>query len=239
MKTFDFFKKIIYIFNSMITSKSLAQKIDHTVLSPQTTASEVYKLCQEAKELQFYCVCVNPYYLSLAKSLLTHSKIKTCTVIGFPLGIHTTKVKVYEASQALRQDVDELDMPMNLGEFKQKNYKKVKEDIEAVVRVAEDKVLKVIVGTSFLNREELKTACLICQEAGAQFVKTSTGFFKPGACVEDIKTMKEAIGNDIKIKASGGIRSWKQTQQLLEAGACRIGSSSSVQIIEELRHEAP
>ena len=220
-----------------MNEKQLASMIDHTVLSPSTKASDIHQLCQEARDFHFFSVCVNPYYLPLAKSLLIKSQVKSCTVIGFPLGVHTTKVKVYEASEALSCDVDELDMPMNLGELKGKNYRKVREDIEAVVKLAGKKVVKVILGTSFLNKEELKTACLISKEAGAQFVKTSTGFFKPGARVCDVKVMKETLEESVKIKASGGIRTWKDTKDLLKAGACRIGSSSSVKIIEEFRYE--
>ncbi len=212
----------------------LAQKIDHTVLSATTTSSDIEKLCAEAREFQFYSVCVNPYYTLLAKQKLEGSLVKVCTVIGFPLSLHTTEVKIFEAKQALSQGAEEIDMPMNLGEFKSKNYSKVKQDIEAVVKAFQGKCVKVIIGTSFLNEDEIRKSCFLCEEAGAHFVKTSTGFFKPGARVEDIKIMKETLGDRVKIKASGGIRDLKLTKALLQEGACRIGTSSSVSIVGEL-----
>ena len=219
-----------------MTLESLCQRIDHTVLSPETTPSQVVKLCQEAKDYGFFSVCINSYYVKLAEETLKGSLVKVCTVIGFPLGLHTTKVKCLEAEEAIEYGVDELDMPMNMGEFKERNYKKVEEDIKAIVNLNGDKVVKVIIGTNALNEQEIQEACRLCMNSGAHFVKTSTGFFRPGAQLKDIKVIKEALDDKTKIKASGGIRTLEQAQSFLEAGAHRIGTSSGVHIVKEFQH---
>ncbi len=216
-----------------MNKEKLASIIDYTVLKPDTKRDDIKKLCQEAKAYNMFSVCLNPYYISYAKELIDNSSVKLCSVIGFPLGIHTTEIKSKEAEQMVDQGVDEIDMPLNLGEFKDKNYKKVLEDISSVVKVCNKKCVKVIIGTSFLDKDEIKDACKIVMDSGASFVKTSTGFFKPGATVEDIEIMKKTVGNLLKIKASGGIRTYGSCKELIDAGADRIGTSSAIEILSQ------
>jgi deoxyribose-phosphate aldolase len=213
---------------------NIASMIDHTLLKPESTEEMVRVLCKEAREYGFAAVCVNPYYVKMAKELLEGSKVKVATVIGFPLGANTKEVKAFETRNAIENGADEVDMVINIGAMKSKEYHMVKEDIQAVVEAAKDKaVVKVIIETCLLTDEEKIKACELSKEAGADFVKTSTGFSTGGAKVEDVKLMKETIGDSLKIKASGGIRDYEKAKAMIDAGASRIGASASVKIVEE------
>jgi len=209
--------------------------IDHTLLKPDATEDDVKRICEEALTYDFASVCVNPCWVKLASQLLTGSNVKTCTVIGFPLGANTTEVKTFEAKNAINNGAEELDMVINIGALKSKKYDKVKQDIERIVEVAAPSVtVKVILETSLLTDEEKKKAAIIAMEAGADFVKTSTGFGPGGATVYDIKLLKGVVGNRIGIKAAGGIRTYEKALQMISAGAIRIGTSSGVQIIKRI-----
>lgn len=213
--------------------KKIAKTIDHTLLGADSSRQEVKNLCNEAKEYGFYSVCVNPAYVAYAKDQLTGSNVKVATVIGFPLGNTTLEAKAYEAEDAIKNGAHELDMVINIGALKDKLYDLVRDDIRAVVDVAQGKALvKVIIETCLLKDEEKIMACKLAQEAGADFVKTSTGFSKAGASLEDIKLMKEVVGDRMGIKASGGIRDQKTALEMIEAGATRIGASASITIVE-------
>ncbi|SCG83189.1 deoxyribose-phosphate aldolase [Proteiniborus sp. DW1] len=215
--------------------KKIASMIDHTILKPETTKEMVRKVCDEAKEYKFASVCVNPYYVSFVKEQLQGTQVKVTSVIGFPLGSTTKEVKAFEAKDAIENGADELDMVINIGALKNKEYDIVKQDIEAVVNVAKGKALvKVIIETSLLTDEEKEIACRLSVEAGADYVKTSTGFSTGGATVEDIKLMRRVVGPDIGVKASGGIRDSKKVNEMIGAGASRIGASSSVEIVKGL-----
>ncbi len=212
---------------------NIANMIDHTLLKPEATEDMIEKLCSEAKECGFAAVCVNPYYVKKAKELLEGSNVKVATVIGFPLGANVKEVKAFEARKAIEDGAEELDMVINIGALKDGNYEIVKEDIKAVVEAAEDKaIVKVIIETCILSHEEKVKACELAKEAGAQFVKTSTGFNKSGATVEDVKLMKETVGESVEVKASGGVRDYETAIAMIEAGATRIGASSSVSIVQ-------
>lgn len=209
--------------------------IDHTLLKPEATKEMIEKLCSEAKEYNFFSVCVNPYYVKTAKEELEGSNVKIATVIGFPLGSTPKEVKAFEASEAIKNGADELDMVINIGALKDGDYTTVEEDIKAVVNEATDKALvKVIIETCLLDDEEKKKACEIARAAGADFVKTSTGFSTGGATVEDVKLMREVVGEDLGVKASGGIRDYETAKKMVEAGASRIGASSSIEIAKAI-----
>lgn len=215
--------------------KKVLGMIDHTILKAQATEEMVKELCEEAMEYEFAAVCVNPFHVKLCKDLLKNSNVKLATVIGFPLGANTSLVKAFETKDAIANGANEIDMVINIGALKAKAYDLVKEDISGVVEAAKDKALvKVIIETSLLNREEKIKACQLAMEAGADFVKTSTGFSTGGASVEDVKLMKEVVGDKLGIKASGGIRDLKTAEQMILAGANRLGASSGVQIAKEL-----
>lgn len=210
--------------------------IDHTLLKPEATKEMVKKLCSEAKEYNFFSVCVNPYYVKTAKEELEGSNVKVATVIGFPLGSTPKEVKAFEASEAIKNGADELDMVINIGALKDGDYTTVEEDIKDVVNEAADKALvKVIIETCLLDDDEKKKACEIAKAAGANFVKTSTGFSTGGATVEDVKLMRKVVGEDLGVKASGGIRDYETANKMVEAGASRIGASSSVEIAKEMK----
>jgi deoxyribose-phosphate aldolase len=202
-------------------------------LKPDATPDEIQKLCDEAAKFKFASVCVNPGYVSLCKNLLKGSGVKVCTVIGFPLGSTTTEVKRFEAEQAIQNGAEEIDMVMNVGQHKQGNYDYVFNDINQVVLTAKkhNAICKVILETALLTDEEKIKACVICKKAGANFVKTSTGFSKGGATVGDIALMKYIVGSSIGVKASGGIRSKEDAQAMIASGADRIGASASVMIV--------
>lgn len=212
---------------------NISSMIDHTLLKPDATKENIKKLCNEAKEYNFFSVCVNPQYVRLAKECLNGSNVKVATVIGFPLGSSTKEVKAFEAQDAINNGADELDMVINIGALKDKDYDTVRDDIKAVVATAKGKALvKVIIETCLLKKEEKIMACKLALEAGADFVKTSTGFSTGGAKVEDIKLMKEVVKDKMGIKASGGIRDTKTALAMIEAGATRIGASSSIAIVK-------
>ena len=213
---------------------SIAKLIDHTVLKPQTTEADVRKLCAEAAQYGFASVCVNPCWVSLCAELLQGTSVAVCTVIGFPLGANTAAVKAFEAAEAIRQGATEVDMVLNVGAMKDGDYDLVRADIAAVVEAAKGKALvKVILETCLLTEEEKRIACRLAKEAGADYVKTSTGFSTCGATVEDIALMRAEVGPDMGVKASGGIRDYAAAQAMVQAGASRIGASAGVQIVEQ------
>ena len=212
---------------------SLARMIDHTMLKPDATTAEITQLCAEAKQYHFASVCVNPGFVPLCSSLLKGTDVKVCTVIGFPLGATTTEVKRLEAEQAIANGATEIDMVINVGQLKSGNYDYVFNDVNRVVLAAKvhRNVCKVILETALLTDEEKVKACLICKKAGADFVKTSTGFSKGGATVGDIALMRKIVGSAIGVKASGGIRSKEDAEAMIASGADRIGASASVKIV--------
>jgi deoxyribose-phosphate aldolase len=215
----------------------IAGWIDHTLLKPEATAAQVEALCREAVEYQFASVCVNPAFVPLVATLLegSSSSVKTCSVIGFPLGATLPGAKAAETSAAIEAGANEVDMVMNIGALKGKAYGQVLLDIQAVVKAAHNQgaIVKVIIETALLKREEKIMACLLSKEAGADFVKTSTGFSTGGATTEDIDLMRRVVGNQMGVKASGGIRTYADAIAMIKAGANRIGASSGVQIVQE------
>jgi len=214
-----------------IQKQEIASIIDHTLLKPETIPGMIEKLCQEADEYNFCSVCVSPVFVALASKLLKESSVKVCTVIGFPAGVNEADVKAYETSKALQQGADEIDMVMNVGAAKAGNWEHVKSDIEAVVKSTQEHIVKVILETCLLSDDEKVMACEVCVEAGADFVKTSTGFNRAGATVEDIQLMRATVGSDFGVKASGGGRDYETACKMIEAGATRLGTSSGVKII--------
>lgn len=211
---------------------NLAKVIDHTLLKPTATREQIETLCREAAEHGFCSVCVNPYWVPLAAKMLKGTGVKTCTVIGFPLGANTTEVKVFEAKTALENGADELDMVINIGALKSKDYDTVLQDIRALRALGDKFVLKVIIETSELTDEEKVKACELAAEAKADFVKTSTGFTKGGATVHDVALMKKSIPAGMQVKASGGVRTREDAEAMLAAGATRLGASSGIKIVE-------
>jgi len=217
----------------MMNKHQIARYIDHTLLKPEASLSDIGKLCLEAVEYGFASVCVNPCNVEAAYAGVAGSQVRVCTVIGFPLGAGTTAAKVFEAEDAVRRGAQEVDMVMNIGRFKEEKFECVKEDISAVAASVKGKaVLKVIVETGFLSDCEVKRACEIVRDAGADFIKTSTGFSKGGATVEHVKIMKGVMGEQIGIKASGGVRNYEQALAMIAAGATRIGTSAGIEIVE-------
>jgi deoxyribose-phosphate aldolase len=213
----------------------IAKYIDHTILKPEATIEEVKKLCREAKEYNFASVCVNACYTKLVSTELRGSDVKTCVVVGFPLGAMTKEAKVFETTQAIENGATEIDMVINVGALKDKNYALLKEDIETVVNAARGKaIVKVIIETCLLTDEEKVKACEISKEAKADFVKTSTGFSNGGATKEDIALMRKTVGPDLGVKASGGVREYKTAMDMINAGASRIGASASIAIVSEI-----
>jgi len=218
-----------------ISKRQLAKMIDHTLIKPDATESEVAQLCEEAKKYGFGCVSVNPVYVSLAKSLLKGADVKVSSTVGFPFGSTLLEVKAFEAEEAIGRGARELDMVINVGALKSSNRELVKRDIEAVVKVARTHSnikVKVIIETGRLTDEEKVAACKIAEEAGADFVKTSTGLVG-GATVEDVRLMRRTVGAAMGIKAAGGIRTLSDALAMIDAGANRIGTSTGVAIIEE------
>ncbi|WP_299130347.1 deoxyribose-phosphate aldolase [uncultured Winogradskyella sp.] len=211
---------------------------DHTLLSPLATEADILKLCDEALKYQFYAVCVNSSYVPFAKQALGQSKIKICTVVGFPLGAMSTEAKIYEAKKAIEQGASEIDMVMNVGRLKSKNYVAVLKDIANVKSAIGIVPLKVILEISELSKNEIVKACEICVDARADFVKTSTGFSKSGATLTAVKIMKKSMKGQLKIKASGGISDLQTALKYVDVGVHRIGTSSSVDIINEDYSEA-
>jgi deoxyribose-phosphate aldolase len=211
---------------------SLNKLIDHTVLKADTNQDGVQKIIDEAIQYDFKSVCINPAWVAYAAEQLKDSDVLVCTVIGFPLGANTSEVKAYEAKDAINNGADEVDMVINIGALKSGQYKKVGHDIKAVVDAAAGKAtVKVIIETSLLTDEEKVKACELAKQAGADFVKTSTGFSTGGATVADVKLMRQTVGPDMGVKASGGIYSAQDAQDMIEAGATRIGTSAGVAIV--------
>jgi deoxyribose-phosphate aldolase len=217
----------------LVRKDELAKMIDHTILKPEATKEQVKSVCEEALKYNFASVCINPCQVAFAASMLKESKVKVCTVVGFPLGANTSSVKAFEASEAIENGAQEVDMVINIGKLKDKDYDYVREDIKAVVEAAKGKALtKVIIESCLLTDEEKIMACNLAKEAGADFVKTSTGFSKGGATYEDIRLMRETVGSEMGVKASGGVRNNKDAISMIEAGATRIGASASIAICE-------
>lgn len=218
---------------------NIASYIDHTLLKPESTESQVIQLCKEAAEFKFASVCVNPTWVETAAAELAGTEVKVCTVIGFPLGASTPETKAFETTDAISKGAGEIDMVLNVGALKSGNTDHVKKDIEAVVNAAKGKaIVKVILETCLLTDEEKATASRLSKEAGADFVKTSTGFSTGGATVEDVKLMRQTVGPDLGVKASGGVRSLEDVQAMIEAGATRIGASSGVKIMQGLTSDS-
>lgn len=212
---------------------NIAGMIDHTILKPEATEAEVMTLCKEAVKYNFASVCVNPTMVTKAATILEGTPVKVCTVIGFPLGANTTEVKAFETQDAIAKGATEVDMVINVGKLKERELEYVRNDIKAVVDAAKNKALtKVIIETCLLDDEEKVIACQLAKEAGADFVKTSTGFSKGGATAADIKLMRETVGPDMGVKASGGVRSREDAITMIENGATRIGASASIAICE-------
>lgn len=209
----------------------LNKYIDHTLLKADATAKDIEKLCLEAKEYDFASVCINPSRVRQAAELLKESDVKVCTVIGFPLGATSTESKVFETKQAILDGASEIDMVINIGYIKDKNFDAVRDDIKAVNDVKGDAILKVIIETCLLNDEEKVMACNLAVDAGADFVKTSTGFSTGGAKVNDVVLMKKTVGDKAKVKASGGIKTHGEAISMIAAGADRIGASSGIMIV--------
>ena len=205
--------------------------IDHTLLKQDATPEQIIKLCEEAKEFDFMSVCVNPAYVPLAAKCLEGSDVKVCTVIGFPLGMNLTKTKVEEAELCIKQGADEIDMVINVGMLKAGHDDYVKEEIKLLKEVAGSRVLKVIIETCLLTDEEKVRACQLSKEAGADFVKTSTGFSTGGATAHDVTLMRKTVGPDMGVKASGGVRTHEDLIAMVEAGANRIDTSNGTKII--------
>ncbi|MCB0731369.1 MAG: deoxyribose-phosphate aldolase [Ignavibacteriae bacterium] len=212
---------------------SLARMIDHTMLKPEATPQEITTLCEEAKKYNFASVCVNPSYVPLCSKLLVGTDVKVCTVIGFPLGATSTAAKRAEAEDVLNEGAQEIDMVINIGKLKAGDYQYVFNDINQVVLAAKRKnaVAKVIIETALLSDEEKVKACLISKEAKADFVKTSTGFSKGGATAGDIALMRYVVGSSVGVKASGGVRTLEDAEEMIKSGADRIGASASVKIV--------
>ena len=217
--------------NTKWNAAEIAGTIDHTVLKANATREDVAIACREALEYRFASVCVNPVFVQTVADELSGSQVKTCTVIGFPLGANLSAIKEQETILAVEQGADEVDMVINIGAMKAGDYRTVELDIISVVRAAGESVVKVIIETCYLSEDEKRRACELALSAGAHFVKTSTGFGSGGATVDDVRLMRETIGDRLRIKAAGGIRTYEDALAMLEAGADRIGSSSGVVIV--------
>ena len=210
----------------------LNRMIDHTILKPEATEAAVQKIIDEAKEYNFFSVCINPCWVAFASEQLADTDVAVCTVIGFPLGANTPEVKAYEAADAIKNGANEVDMVINIGALKSQQYDYVRQDIQGVVDAAKGKALvKVIIETALLTDEEKVKACELAKEAGADFVKTSTGFSTGGAKVADIRLMRETVGPDMGVQASGGVHNAEEALAMIEAGATRIGASTGVAIV--------
>ncbi|OOF61137.1 deoxyribose-phosphate aldolase [Rodentibacter pneumotropicus] len=213
-----------------MNSKTLAKYIDHTALTAEKNEQDILTLCDEAIKYGFYSVCINSGYIPLAKEKLAGSDVKICTVVGFPLGANLTSMKAFETQEAIKAGANEIDMVINVGWIKSNKWQAVKDDIQAVLNACNGVPLKVILETCLLTKDEIIKACEICKEIGVAFVKTSTGFSKGGALVEDVALMKKIVGN-IGVKASGGVRDTETALAMIKAGATRIGASASISII--------
>lgn len=207
--------------------------IDHTLLKADATLDKITKLCEEAKEYDFASVCVNGYWVSACAKLLAGTNVKVCTVIGFPLGAMSSKAKAFETRDAIENGASEVDMVLNIGEMKAGHYDVVRDDVKSVVDAAAGNCVKVILENCLLTKEEIVKACELCVEAGATFVKTSTGFSTSGATPEDVKLMKKTVDGKCKVKAAGGVRCYEDMEKMVEAGADRIGTSAGVMLMQK------
>jgi len=221
-----------------MSRRQLAHIIDSTLIKPTATKNEIIKLCTEAKKHEFCCAVVNPYYVPLAHHILKTSTTKVCSTVGFPLGATLTETKAKETQKLVKLGAQELDMVINISALKSKEHKTVQQDIQAVVTTAKHQnpntTIKAIIETNLLTNTEKTKACQLAKQAKADYVKTSTGLFGEGATVKDIKLMRKAVGNEMGIKAAGGIRTLKDTLAMIQAGANRIGTSTAQKIIEEM-----
>lgn len=207
--------------------------IDHTVLKADTPLETVKRICDEAMEYGFASVCINPCHVAYCADYLKDSDVNVCTVIGFPLGANTSAVKAFETKDAIANGADEIDMVMNIGALKDKNYDLVRNDVKAVVEAANGTLVKVILETCLLTEDEIKKACELCVEAKADYVKTSTGFSIRGATIEDVQIMKAAVQGKAKVKAAGGVRTHEDMVKIVEAGADRIGTSAGCSLVDK------
>lgn len=215
----------------------LNRMIDHTLLKPEATREQIKKLCEEALEYHFKSVCVNPFWVNYASEILKGSDVEVCTVIGFPLGANTTTLKAFETKEAVENGADEIDMVINIGLLKAEEYDLFEKDIKAVVDAAKGKLVKVILETCLLSDEEIIKASELSMNAGADYVKTSTGFNSEGATVHAVKLMRQTVGDKLGVKASGGIRDLKKSMDMIENGASRLGVSAGIAIIREYKNE--
>ncbi|MCK9223636.1 MAG: deoxyribose-phosphate aldolase [Candidatus Muirbacterium halophilum] len=213
-------------------NNEIASYIDHTLLKPEASEEEIIKICKEAMEYNFWSVCVNPTWVKTAYSILKDSKVKVCTVVGFPLGATPGEVKAFEADRAIKDGASEVDMVINIGYIKSKKFDEVKEDIKKVKQACGNTLLKVILETCLLTSNEKIKACEICKSAGADYVKTSTGFSVSGATAEDIALMRRIVGEDMGVKASGGVRDSEGALKMIKSGASRVGASASIAIVK-------
>lgn len=218
-----------------IDKKTMASMIDHTILKPGATREMVLQYCKQAMEYGFASVCINPCFVKLVAEEMKGSDVKTCTVIGFPLGANTTEIKAFEARKAVAEGAQEVDMVINVGALKEGNLEYVEQDITQVVKASQGALVKVIIETCFLTDEEKISVCRLAKKAGAHFVKTSTGFGSSGATVADVALMRKTVGEAMGVKASGGVRSLEEALAMVEAGANRIGTSSGLTIINEMK----
>ncbi|MGY0755937.1 deoxyribose-phosphate aldolase [Staphylococcus haemolyticus] len=215
-----------------------AKFIDHTLLKPESTRQQIDQIIDEAKEYNFKSICVNPTHVKYAAERLNDSDVLVCTVIGFPLGANTTATKIFETEDAIKNGASEIDMVINIGALKDGRFEDVQKDIEGVVGAANGKTVKVIIETVLLSDEEKVKASELAKAAGADYVKTSTGFAGGGATPEDVKLMKDTVGDELEVKASGGVRSLEDFNKMIDAGATRIGASAGVQIIQGLESDS-
>lgn len=210
---------------------NLAKYIDHTLLKPDARVADIEELVAQARQYGFATVCVHPSYLSLVVSLLENSSVKACTVIGFPLGTNTTKAKIFECKEVIANGADEVDLVLPIYAMKNQDFKGVYQELRQIVEVADGRGVKIILETGLLTKAEIVQACLLARLAQVSFVKTSTGFGAGGATVEDVRLMRQAVGDDCQVKASGGVRTKTEALKMIQAGATRIGTSSGVQIV--------
>jgi deoxyribose-phosphate aldolase len=225
---------------SVNVARDIAHYIDHTLLKPDASQDQIAQLCYEARKYGFAAVCVNPTHVKLCAQLLKDSPVKVCTVVGFPLGATPPEVKAYEAQQAIMDGAQEVDMVINVGALKSRDYELVERDIATVARVAHNHgaICKVIIEAALLTDEEKVKACALAKAAGADYVKTSTGFGPGGATVEDVLLMRRTVGPEVGIKAAGGIRSFEDAKSMISAGATRIGASAGIKIVQEAKAAA-
>ena len=219
-----------------ITYKQLAKTIDHSLLNPAMTVDEVIAGCELAKKYNVASVCVKPCHVTLAADLLKGTTVEVGTVVGFPHGGSTTAAKVFEAEDAIRNGATELDMVLNIGELKSGNMDFVRQDIAAVVQAASGKaIVKVILENAYLTRDEIRQACVLCEEAGADFVKTSTGYAPGGATLEDLTLMRETVSPQVQVKAAGGVRSLEAILDVIDVGVTRVGATATAKILDDFQ----